>query len=294
MAEETRQLDPEEAFSLVAEEKRFAIVEALWEAEDGSLSFSALREAVGIRDSGQFNYHLDKLTGSFVRKTDDGEYALRHAGARVVGSILSGGYTRAATVDPIPVDGDCPECGGGLVAGYEEETARIECDDCGLALVSFDVPPGILDGYDRERYPAVFDRWIKSTLFETLSGFCWLCTGRLHPTVTELDDESGPAGAGSLFDVEFTCERCGDTSHSALGATALDHPALISFAHDHGIDVWRTPVWKLDWLVTAEASVVAEDPLRARVTYDLDGERLELTVDDDLAVVSAERSRPNA
>jgi len=62
---------PEDAFSLVANETRMDVLKALWEA-DGPRSFSALRERVGVRDSGQFNYHLGKLVGHFVRKTADG------------------------------------------------------------------------------------------------------------------------------------------------------------------------------------------------------------------------------
>ena len=39
---------------------------------DDPRTFSELREAVGMRDSGQFNYHLDKLLGTFVRVTEEG------------------------------------------------------------------------------------------------------------------------------------------------------------------------------------------------------------------------------
>lgn len=35
--------------------------------EEPGLSFSSLRERVGVRDSGRFNYHLEKLAGPFIR-----------------------------------------------------------------------------------------------------------------------------------------------------------------------------------------------------------------------------------
>jgi len=294
MVDETRHLDPDEAFSLVADEKRFDIVEALWNAEGRELAFSELREAVGIRDSGQFNYHLDKLTEAFVRKTDEGTYTLRHAGARVVGAILSGGYTRAMTVDPIPLEGTCPDCGGGLVATYEEELASVECTECTVKVTQFSVPPGILDGYEAVEYPAVFDRWIKSVLFQSTRGFCRLCMGRLRPRVTETSLAGEDVDVISVVGAVFECDRCGATSQTVLSGALMDRPEIVSFAHDHGIDLWRTPMWELDWMTTADTEIRSEDPVQAHLTYELDDERLELTVDDDLDVVSVERSRPNA
>ncbi|MEF8884798.1 MAG: helix-turn-helix domain-containing protein, partial [Haloarculaceae archaeon] len=84
---ETR--DPDEAFAALADDTRVDILRALWSDEDQRATFSELREAVGMRDSGQFNYHLDKLVGRFVRKTDDG-YELTLAGLYVNGAIEAG------------------------------------------------------------------------------------------------------------------------------------------------------------------------------------------------------------
>lgn len=59
-------------------------MQALGEAGFGeSLSFTELRERVGVRQGAQFNYHLDKLVGHFVTKTDGG-YSLRPTGHRVI------------------------------------------------------------------------------------------------------------------------------------------------------------------------------------------------------------------
>ena len=76
-------VDPAEAFGVVANETRLDILEALWRAEDRPVAFSELHDSVEMRDSAQFNYHLQQLTDQFVAKTDDG-YDLRHAGAQVV------------------------------------------------------------------------------------------------------------------------------------------------------------------------------------------------------------------
>src|SRR6056297_2375241 len=89
-------LPPSEAFALFADETRVAIVEALAEqmsaeGTDG-LSFADLRRAVGVRDAGQFNYHLSKLCDRFVVKRD-GKYYPRYAVLRLVGAIHEGSFT---------------------------------------------------------------------------------------------------------------------------------------------------------------------------------------------------------
>jgi DNA-binding HxlR family transcriptional regulator len=54
-----------EAFEVLGNGIRTAMVLEL--ADAGPLSFSELRERVGVTDSGRFNYHLEKLVGRFVR-----------------------------------------------------------------------------------------------------------------------------------------------------------------------------------------------------------------------------------
>ena len=61
--------ETEEAFTALSDATRIGILRTLWDAEDHEATFTELREAVGMRDSGQFNYHLDKLTGRFVTTT---------------------------------------------------------------------------------------------------------------------------------------------------------------------------------------------------------------------------------
>lgn len=77
-----------DAFDVLGNDTRLAILFALWDASDhgvsaDGLSFSELRKHVDIADSGRFNYHLDKLTDRFIERTDDG-YVLRRAGDSLV------------------------------------------------------------------------------------------------------------------------------------------------------------------------------------------------------------------
>jgi DNA-binding transcriptional ArsR family regulator len=67
--------EPVETFSLLANEDRLAILKAVVHADERGetpLSFSTLREAVDIRDSGRFSYHLRELTDHFLTHSADG------------------------------------------------------------------------------------------------------------------------------------------------------------------------------------------------------------------------------
>jgi DNA-binding transcriptional ArsR family regulator len=81
-------LSSAEAFDVLGHETRLDILRTLADrasesAESSALTFSELREHVDVADSGLFNHHLQRLVGTFVRRTDDG-YELGHAGSRIV------------------------------------------------------------------------------------------------------------------------------------------------------------------------------------------------------------------
>lgn len=82
--------DPSTLFALLSDDIRLAIVRELAMAtEAGSaagLSFSDLRCRVGVSDSGQFNYHLHRLRGRLVEKSDGG-YVLTPAGRQAAVAI---------------------------------------------------------------------------------------------------------------------------------------------------------------------------------------------------------------
>ncbi|PSQ07990.1 transcriptional regulator, partial [Halobacteriales archaeon QS_5_68_33] len=75
-------LSPDEAFAALGNEARLEILRTLG-ASDGPLTYAELYERVEYDDPSNFSYHLNKLAGHFVRKTDRG-YGLWDAGRRVV------------------------------------------------------------------------------------------------------------------------------------------------------------------------------------------------------------------
>jgi hypothetical protein len=277
-------LSADDAFGLLGNETRLDIVRALFDAE-GERSFSALREAVGVRDSGQFNYHLEKLVGSFVRKTDDG-YGLTRAGSQVAGSIVAGQYTKTVEGDPVPVDADCPYCDGPLVARFEDDMVRVACEDCEQVVLGLPVPPGAFEDYPRCEWPAVAERWTRVAFESAERGFCRTCHGPVRAQV-ELDPDGGfePFEAA----VRYVCQRCGTGVRASAGASVLFAPAVVAFYHDRGVDVSEMPMWEFDWAVRPSASVVSEDPTRVEVPVEHDGDRLVLTLDEGGDVVDERR-----
>lgn len=272
---------PEEAFALLGNELRMNIVQTLFEDPHDPMSFSTLREHVGERDSGKFNYHLGKLVGHFVRKTDEG-YELTLAGWQVTGAILAGTYTESGAIDPITLDVPCPRCGGDVQLTYEDERMAVTCLGCDEVLSSAGVAPGVIDGYDREEIPAVFEQWIRALVDQAERGFCVSCSGQVVPEV--LVDGDHPQ-LGTIDDprVIYTCQRCPEIVTMRLPSALLGHPVVVGFHYDHGIDLRTLPTWSLDW-VSGDPVVESRDPLRVRVDVTLDGDTLELVVDEGLEV----------
>lgn len=284
--------DPDEVFSAVANETRFEILQAVLDltktgAADSTATFADVRAEAGVRDSGQFNYHLQELIPRFVRKTDEG-YDVTHAGSRLVGAVVSGVYTDDETaVDPEPV-GDCPNCGETVEAGYEDGRMDIECVDCEITITDMAAPPILAASYDTADLPEVYSKHLVSEIERINRGFCPCCSGRIDVRIEEIDETEGETVATSL-DVVVTCRECGGEIHSAIGAAVIDHPAVVSLFHDAGIDVRRTPIWELDPLFAAPGEVVREDPVRVEATLEVEGTALDLVLDENLAVLEYER-----
>jgi hypothetical protein len=277
--------DPADAFAALADPKRVAILEALWQADGDGATFSELREAVDIRDSGQFNYHLTKLADRFVRKTDEG-YRLTLAGRHVVGSLLVGAYTMRGSTDPIPLDDPCPFCDGTWTFRYENERVSIDCDDCGVGI-QLDVPPGVFAGHDREELPDVAKRYVRLKLQTASEGFCPLCEYHVEPEVVE-ETETNLENPGTPL-VTYECDRCGETVLAELGTALAEHPHVVSFFDDHGVDTSAAPLSQ--FVATGgRTEVRRREPLEVAVTYECDDETLTVVVDEQFTVLSADRS----
>jgi DNA-binding transcriptional ArsR family regulator len=277
-------ISPAEAFSVVGNETRLEILEALWRVER-PVSFSRLREEVGMRDSAQFNYHLSQLTGQFVRKTDDG-YEFRQPGREVIRAVLSGTLNRDPVIDPFPVRGECVDCGTGLHAEYREERVRVFCPACGRQHGAFDFPPGGLADRTHEEVMDAFNQRARHLSCLSADGVCPACNGRMTAEL-ERDPEAHPE-----FEtiVHHECDRCGNHIPSSIGLVLLDDAEVVAFYRDHGIDLNAVPFWTLAWCVSDEYTTVLDtDPWRVEVAVPVADEQLVVTLDEELTVVETER-----
>jgi hypothetical protein len=102
------------------------------------------------------------------------------------------------------------------------------------------------------------------------AGICPVCLGHAGGTLAT----DPPA-------VTFACARCGMHAGTGVQGVVLDHPAVVAFHHDRGVDLRTEPLWTLDWLFDPGSLTVFEtDPPRVRVTVALGGDELACEVDE--------------
>jgi hypothetical protein len=122
-----------EAFGVLGNEIRLGILLALWGAYDpyaseAGVPFSTLRERVGMRDPGQFNYYLSKLEGTFVARTGEG-YMLQPAGLGLIQTVIAG-VGQDASLEPTDAGIDCHHCGAPMELGYDDGWLHHCCTEC--------------------------------------------------------------------------------------------------------------------------------------------------------------------
>jgi hypothetical protein len=275
---------PEDAFALLGSDLRLRIVRALSEVDE-PLTFSALRERVEERDSGRFNYHLGKLDGWFVTRTDAG-YRLTYAGRQVVGAVIAGTYNSAVTIDVIPLEDPCPECGDGrLEIDIESELVVVVCRSCEDWRLQFPFPPGTVSQFDRDALPGALSRWLQLTVERLFAGFCENCGGRIEGRYEDIADDDDPVV------LVYECPHC----HYGASVTA-DQPVIAhrvggTFFADHGHAPEETPVWQLQTAVDERSVEVTEtdDGREVTVRLRVDDEVLTATLGPDLTLGSIGR-----
>lgn len=284
-------LSPGEAFKQVAHEIRFEILRAL-DAADDTLAFEEVRDAVSVSDPGQVNYHLDKLCGRFVERSDDG-YRLTTPGRRVVGAVLAGGYTKNIDADPVALDADCAVCDRELGIHFEDHRVRVSCDFCGFDVTAPEMSPGALEGRPRSEIPHAVNAMLYRHLFAGYYGYCRFCDGPVDREVLLADEDAAPNWIdGEVFEaiVDYDCRNCGYRWPATVPAAFVLHPAVVAFHHDHGIDLRETHFWNLPWRESVGiASVLERDPIRIAVPMTVEMETAVFVVDGDLKLIEEYR-----
>lgn len=310
-----RTIDSEttDAFAILGNETRLAILFALWEAyepaaEENTVSFSALRDRVGVRQGAQFNYHLDKLVGRFVRKTDAG-YELERSGLLLVQSIIAGTATVEPDFEPTEIDADCPFCGAPTTVVYENVYVYQTCTECAGHSPADRHPEGTLIGWtleptgltDRTATEVFAVSTIKTfgRMVMRFEGVCPECSGPVEWTVEVCedhdvgDDERCPeCGRADAVLAREVCTVCKSWGRGSPSLKVMFHPAVVSFFYDRGVEIGFTgthdfeTVWDLlDLAENSTEKVVSRDPLRIAVTLRHAEDTLELLLDEEMNVV---------
>jgi hypothetical protein len=302
---------PEEAFLILGNKLRIQILRALWEADDpadhdsSAIAFSDLYQRVGADDSGQFNYHLNKLTGAFVRRTEDG-YELREAGYQVIRAVLAGAINKNPSFEPTETAEKCPFCGSVVEVRYEDDRLTVRCTNCeGVVAgefppgtyMSFGFPPAGTEGRTPDELLESAHTWYDSMITPMFEGVCPECAGRTTASV-EICEDHDP-GDGRICDecdaaheiwVQYVCERCKYARECLVWFELMNHPAVISFYYEHG-DIQRNiPFKKLTWesspyVGDISEEVISKNPLRVRVTIPHEDDELQVTVDEEVNIV---------
>jgi hypothetical protein len=288
-------LSAEAALEILGEETRARIVVELGRAvrDDGivpaPLSFSDLMDRVGAADSGRFNYHLDKLVGTFVYKTEAG-YLLGPPGHFLYRAVVSGRLTDREQVEPFEV-GTCPDCGEALLAEYPANSCfYVRCPTCETFQHAVELPASGFEGRTpREALTAgVRRRHHEVALLRY--GVCHGCGATVERRLDDGDHEAWDDFYGYDIYAAMSCSVCsvGGFGHPALAA--LVTPPVVAFFHDHDRDAFGAVPWEPPLSTAKAGTVVHDDGDRATVPFELDGDRLRVTLDDDLAVATTERS----
>lgn len=274
---------PDEVFALLGDETRVQILQVLGGEVDEPITFSELQDRLGMSDSGQFNYHLRKLVGHFVRKVEEG-YELTYAGKQLMGALHAGTYTASATMEPLEIESPCPVCEGTLVATYEDEHVVMSCEDCAEWRNVFPFPPGALEGFEGPELIDALDRWMWSLMERIYAGFCPNCSARLEGHVRIASEDA--AGAR----VSFHCQQCDEEADFSLHTLAFFDMDAACFFNEHGLDLRTAPLWEIGDQIDNDVEILSEDPVTARIQLSMDGHTFEATIGPDLELRDIETS----
>jgi hypothetical protein len=306
-------LSPDDAFALLGNGTRIAILRILGEAAR-PLSFSDLHDRVEMRDSGQFNYHLEKLVGHFVAKGEDG-YSLRRTGRRVVEAVFSGAVTETPSLTRTAVDETCNRCGAPIEITWDSGSVRMYCTACAGTygrvhdqhpaaraergyLGRLPLPPaGVRNRTPDEVLQAAWT-WGKLEIYAMATGICPRCSATVETTTLVCDDHDASDGlcpaCESVFAVatNIACTNCIFEGGGAAALGLLSETELLTFLTEHGLNpIAPDSIRALNGVHSDyDEEILQHDPLRARFTFRIGDDWLSLTVDEALTVVDSERN----
>jgi len=298
----------DELLGLLGNETRMEIMQVMWqefsfsayvtESREG-VPFVELQDAVGVEDSGNFNYHLGKLTDIVLRDREDG-YVLTPLGYNLMQAIDQYGDFGYDIRKSQALDSPCPYCGGDLVGEYRRGIVSVTCRDCG-GLASggnFTFVEVSGSGTSSLSMAALLDIATLSMFSKIRSsryGFCWNCSGLLHRALNHCADHA-PTDTGICercdhryrTRIHVECPTCGTSGGGPGLEYAIVSPMVMTFYEDRGSGPAAVGPWeyRLAALGAAEETVVEMDPLAVDINFILgDTNRLVTVKDQDNQII---------
>lgn len=302
---EAGHLSVDEAFGALGHPTRIDILKTLYavrgpnvydpDAAEHTLLFSELYDRVDYDTASNFTYHLEKLTGHFVRQVED-RYALTYAGLRVVRALVAGTITDITRLPPTEVDAQCPLCGATVELLYKSQLCTIRCSVCAGTL-----PARMGHGYlfQSEMPPVgLADRPVDQTFHAAVAfaltriaaqrcGVCPQCSGPVDATMTVCDRHQRPeegvcphCGRYHLSELHYGCTECGEGRLSPTRLSLLSLPSVVARYQTQTGD-YEFASWAAFRLgMRAEGTLLSADSIRLR--FDLPGLDEPVVVDETL------------
>lgn len=305
--EDSRVIDPVEAFSLLANETRMAVISALWEAR-GGLAFSEIQDRAGISDTGNFNYHLDQLRGHFVVKGEDDRYQLTAAGRSAMLVDQTGELTQRRTLDLTQIEYPCPYCDNQVAIAYgRDEVLRLLCLECEgtypgpshggngdrrpSMITKLRFPPAGVVGRSPNEIAEIATSWTIPRMWMTLGGVCPDCAAATERTIHVCPAHDSDDGRCPTCEARFgvrceqRCRRCRYGFNLAAFIECLRDDRLRRWFLDRGYDL---TLFRIDdWTAAFPDgdTILHQDPLEYRVRWRVNGDSLVVRTDETLSMI---------
>lgn len=289
----------DDVFGLLADETRLDILCAVAAAQQeqretgvADLSFSDIYDRVDVDGTSKLSYHLGELTGTFLRKHDDG-YAFTHAGERLVRFVLAENYQEPTDFGTVDTDGTCLRCGElGLEATLHDQFFMLRCQHCERLNFTYRVTPALVRAHpSRELIDAV--TWeLAGDLLKMRQGVCPDCAGRMTTDVIDTSTVASGESVPASFATVSECQQCLRFMSLPLTHAVAYHPESVSFHWEHGIDIFATGMWEFHrYLHDGEwnADRVETNPEKFCVEMRHEDTALRLYLDEAATVTHTER-----
>jgi hypothetical protein len=282
------------AFSLLGHRVRLDILRAFFDSygpvdpdsisavrADRTRSYSELMDAVGLRDSGKFNYHLEQLRGVYVEQVEDG-YVPTASAVALYQAVVANRPTESVPVD-IDLESSCPGCEAGLTWRYEQEYLTIECEACDLFWgLTYRFPKnGLLSREGEGVYEALYDRMMHH-IGLARTGQCPACAGLIERALPRerLDGTATPT-------VEFDCETCSWHATVDIVSALQFEPRVMRALFEIGVPLDTTSGTRAtEQILPDVAAQPRSDSGRVLVEVEAVDGTATITIDETLAVES--------